>query len=59
MDLNEQESPTSNRVKARMRQPFPWAKFFFRVKLENIKFLHVNNMWVFTLFIEKDMSEKL
>ena len=35
------------------------SKIFFRVKLENIKFLHVNNMWVFTLFIEKDMSEKL
>ena len=32
-----------------------WSKiFFFYVKLENTKFLLVNNKWDFSLFIEED-----
>ena len=31
---------------------------FLYVTSENIKFLHVNNMWDFSLFIEKDTSDK-
>ena len=33
-------------------------KFFFHVKSENMKFLHVNNMWDFSLFIEKGIGDK-
>ena len=33
-------------------------KIFFRVKLENIKFLHESNMWNFSFFIEQDISDK-
>ena len=32
--------------------------FFSNVKSKNITFLHVNNMWGFSLFIEQDKSEK-
>ena len=28
------------------------------IKSENIKFLHVNNKWDFSLFIEQDVSDK-
>ena len=38
--------------------PFTGASFFFHVKLENIKFLDVNNIWDFRLFIEQDISDK-
>ena len=38
--------------------PFNGAKFFFHVKSENIKYLHVNNMWDFSLFFEQDISDK-
>ena len=38
--------------------PFPGAKILFHVKLENIKFLHVNNMWDHSLLIEQDLSDK-
>ena len=38
--------------------PFTGARFFFHVKLENIKFLDVNNIWDFRLFIEQDISNK-
>ena len=31
---------------------------FFHVKLKNIKFLQVSNMWDFSLFIEQDISDK-
>ena len=34
------------------------VKYFFRVKLENIKDLHMNNMCNFSLFIEQDVSDK-
>ena len=34
-----------------------WAAFL-HVKLEKIKFLHVNNMWDFTLFIQQNVSDK-
>ena len=33
-------------------------KIFFHVKLGNIKFLHVSNMWDYSLFIEQDLSDK-
>ena len=33
-------------------------KCFFRVKPVNIKFLHVNNMWDYSLFTEQDMIDK-
>ena len=33
-------------------------KNYFRVKPVNIKFLHVNNMWDFSLFTEQDMIDK-
>ena len=33
-------------------------KIFFHVKLGNIKFLHMNNMWDHSLFIEQDVSDK-
>ena len=33
-------------------------KKIFRVKLENIKFLHVKNVWDFVLFIEHNISDK-
>ena len=32
---------------------FPGAKFF-----SHVKFLHVNNMWDFSLFIEREISDK-
>ena len=36
-----------------------WSKnCFSHVKLENLKFLHVNNMLDFSLFIEQDISDK-
>ena len=35
-----------------------WSKAFFYVKSENIKFLHMKNMWGFSLFIEEDISDK-
>ena len=36
-----------------------WSKiFFFHVKSENIKFLHVKNIWDLSLFIEEDISYK-
>ena len=35
-----------------------WSKIFFHVNLENIKFLHVNKMWDFSLFIEQNISDK-
>ena len=39
--------------------PFPGAKkIFFHVKSENIKCLHVDNIWDFSLFIEEDISDK-
>ena len=39
---------------------FPGAKKkCFFVKLENITFLHVNNMIDFSLFIEQDISDKI
>ena len=31
---------------------------FFHVILENIKFLHVKNIWGMSLFIEQDISDK-
>ena len=37
---------------------FQKHKFFFHVKLGNIKFLHVNNMGNYSLFIEQDLSDK-
>ena len=37
---------------------FPGAIHFSRVKLGNIKFLHVNNMRDHSLFIEQDLSDK-
>ena len=33
-------------------------KNYFRVKPVNMKFLHVNNMWDFSLFTEQDMIDK-
>ena len=43
----------------RKRQPpFPGAKKFFCVQLENIKPLLVNNMWQFILFTEQDISDE-
>ena len=33
-------------------------KLFSHVKLEDIKFLHVNNTWDFSLFIEQGISDK-
>ena len=38
--------------------PAPFPHLFFYVKLENIKFLHVNNIWDFSLFVEEDISDK-
>ena len=41
------------------RGTISWSKkFFFHMKLENIKFLYVNNKWDFSLFIEQDMIDK-
>ena len=40
------------------RKPFPGANFFFDVKSENIKFLHMKNIWGLRLFIEQDISDK-
>ena len=37
---------------------FQDQKIFFHVKLGNIKFLHVSNMWDYSLFIEQDLSDK-
>ena len=37
---------------------FVEQKFSFHAKSENIKLLHVNNMWDFSLFIEQDISDK-
>ena len=37
---------------------FQEQNFFFHVKLGNIKFLYVNNMWDYSLFIEQDSSDK-
>ena len=34
-------------------------KFFFHVKSENIKVLHLINIWDFGLFIEQDMWQKV
>ena len=47
----------------RGRQPAPHYfveqnNFFFYVKSEDVKFLQVNNIWDFSLFIEQDMSDK-
>ena len=50
----------------RKRQPHPhptttisWSKkLFLHVKLENINFVHANNIWGFSLFIEQDLSDK-
>ena len=33
-------------------------KIFFHVKSENIIFLHVNNVWDFSLFIEQNIDDK-
>ena len=33
-------------------------KKFLHLNSENIKFLHANNMWDFSLFIEQDRSDK-
>ena len=38
--------------------PFSAANVFFHVNPENKKFLHVNKMWDFSLFIEQDISDK-
>ena len=38
--------------------PAPFPHLFFDVKMENIKFLHVNNIWDFSLFVEEDISDK-
>ena len=36
-----------------------WSKKkMFYVKLKNITFLHVNNIWDFSLFIKQDLSDK-
>ena len=37
---------------------FQEHNLFFDVKLGNINFLYVNNMWDYTLFIEQDLSDK-
>ena len=37
--------------------PFPEANFFFHVNLGHIKFLQVNNVWGYSLFIEQDSSD--
>ena len=37
---------------------FQEQKCFFHVKLRNIKFLHVNKMWDYSLLIEQDLSAK-
>ena len=37
---------------------FRKQKKIFRVKLESIKFLHVNIMWNFSLFVRQDISHK-
>ena len=37
---------------------FGAKKIFFHIKLENIKFLYVNNKWDFSLFIEQDIIDK-
>ena len=39
-------------------QHFLEQKFFFHVKSWNIKFLHANNMYDFSLFIVQDISYK-
>ena len=39
-------------------QHFLERKKIFLLKLENIKFLHVTNMWDFSSFIEQDISDK-
>ena len=36
-----------------------WSKSFFHIKQESIRFLHVNNKWDFSLFIEEDVSDKI
>ena len=39
--------------------PFPGTNFFFPRKIGKHKqFLHVNNMWDYSLFIEQDLSDK-
>ena len=38
--------------------PFLGTIFFFHVKSENAKLLHVNNMWDFSLCIEQEISDK-
>ena len=38
--------------------PFPGAKFFSHVKSETIKLLQMKNIWVLSLFIEQDISDK-
>ena len=35
-----------------------WSKIFFHVKLKNIKFLHLKNIWDLSVFIEQDISDK-
>ena len=37
---------------------FFWSKTFFPHKIIKHKFLHVNNKWDFSLFIEKDIMDK-
>ena len=37
---------------------FPGGKYFFHVKSENIKSLHVINICDFGLFIKQDISDK-
>ena len=38
--------------------PFPGAKYFFHVKSENIKVLHVKNIYDLSAFIEQGISDK-
>ena len=33
-------------------------QYFFQVKSKNIRFLHANNMWDFSLFIEQEKVTK-
>ena len=37
---------------------FQEQKFFLHVKTENTKFLHVNNICDFSLFIKQDINDK-
>ena len=40
------------------RPTLSWSKIFFHLNSENIKFVHVKNMWDFSLFIEQGLSDK-